>query len=405
VTDTAVSPHSPAQVFSRPWIFGPHTDLIVSIGGMLAGFSLFFMFTVLGWDVLLVWLVWVVTLDTPHFFASYFRTYLDKEERRTSRRLLIGTLSVFLIGPAVLLLCATLYYMDAQQFRLPWVLFGNAVSAWAYVHITRQHYGILRLYNRKGGESGTEEAKLDSIVLYGCLALAFAGLLMRLPQGRRRIGLGPWSPIPDNFWSSPLHTLANLQADEMLFFAAGLGVALLVARYVLFQIGKFIRREPINLPKVIFLATVIFLHSFMVFSGLLAGTTVLGFTAVVTIYHDIQYFFVVWFYAKNRYSRSPEPRRQYGLAATLSKSFPLFLITGIVLVSLPIWGFGCLINRVPACATGPQFGTPTFMGETVWILFFAWLTSGFQMHHYILDQFIWRPSRSARLREELKLDR
>ena len=53
MSDIALSPRSPARTFSLPWIFGPRTDLIVSLGGMLAGFGLFFLFTTLGLSVLL----------------------------------------------------------------------------------------------------------------------------------------------------------------------------------------------------------------------------------------------------------------------------------------------------------------------------------------------------------------
>jgi hypothetical protein len=404
MSDIALSPRAPSQVFSLPWIFGPRTDLAVSIGGMLAGFSLFFLFTTLGLSVLLVWFVWVIVLDTPHFFASYFRTYLDKEERQNSRALLIGTLAVFLIVPAVLILCGALYVAGVPRFRLPWNMFFSFVGVWAYYHVVRQHYGIMRLYNRKGGEFGTAEARLDAIMLYGALGLAFLGAVTGFNPIRRRIGLGSWPVVTDSFWSSPLDALSRLQIDQMAFYAAGFGVALLVARYAVFQAGKFMRGEPINLPKVVFIATVIFLHSFMAFSGLMPTTSVLAFTAVVTIYHDIQYFVVVWFYARNRYRKSPAPWRQYGLAGVLAKSFPLFLVAGIVTVSLPVWGASCLLNRVPVCATGAPFGPPTFMGQTAWILLFAWFTSGVQMHHYVLDQFIWRPSRSAQLRKQLKLE-
>jgi hypothetical protein len=187
------------------------------------------------------------------------------------------------------------------------------------------------------------------------------------------------------------------------FLVSGLAVGVVAVWYVAFQLGKFMRQEPINLPKVVFLATVIFLHGSLAFSGVLPSE-ILGFIAIVTIYHDIQYFCIVWFHAKNRYGESPDPRRQYGIAGTLSKSFPLFLAAGIFLVSLPIWGFGCLINGVPVCATGPQLGSPTVLGDTAWVVVFVWLTTGFQMHHYILDQKIWKPSRSAQLRKDLNLE-
>jgi hypothetical protein len=44
------------------------------------------------------------------------------------------------------------------------------------------------------------------------------------------------------------------------------------------------------------------------------------------------------------------------------------------------------------------------MGDTIWIVIFAVLTSGLQMHHYLLDQYIWRTGKSAQLRKELRLE-
>ncbi len=404
MSDIAFSPRGATRVFSTPWIFGPRTDYFVSIGGMSAGFAFVFLYAVLGWPVVLLWFLWVLVADTPHIFASYFRTYLDKQERQNSRRLLIGSLSVFLVGPAVFLLCLARYGGGFASPRIPWTVFINVVSAWAWLHVVRKHYGILRLYNRKGGEFGTAEAKLDSIVLYGTTGLSFFAMLLQLPQGREKLGLGAWAPIHDNFLTAPLHTLASLTPDQLLFFASVLGVVLLVARYAIFQTAKFIRREPINLPKVVFLATVAALYGFMAFSGLLPGTTVIAFIAVTTIYHDIQYFFVVWFYGKNRYGKSADPVREFGAAGFLSKSSLLFLIAGVIALSLPLWRFGCAINRVGACATGPVLGAETFMGDTAWVLLFTWLATGLQMHHYVLDQFIWRPSRSAQLRAQLKVE-
>jgi hypothetical protein len=38
-------------LFALPWIFGARADLAVSLGGMMAGFALFFMKTVIGWNV------------------------------------------------------------------------------------------------------------------------------------------------------------------------------------------------------------------------------------------------------------------------------------------------------------------------------------------------------------------
>jgi hypothetical protein len=169
----------------------------------------------------------------------------------------------------------------------------------------------------------------------------------------------------------------------------------------LFQAGKWLRGEAINLPKLIFLGTVFLLHGVVSFSGLLPAYTLLAFTAIITIYHDIQYLSIVWFYSRKHYQ--PDDKG-HGFAGVLAKRFAFFFGAALLLGSLPIWGLGCLINRVAVCGPGTDAGTMTFMGDTTWILFFGMLTSGLQMHHYVLDMFIWRPGKSAVLRRDLGLE-
>ena len=59
------------------WIVGKRVDLACFIGGALAGYMVFIMHAGLGWDMLLIYLLFVTFLDTPHFFGTYLRTYLD----------------------------------------------------------------------------------------------------------------------------------------------------------------------------------------------------------------------------------------------------------------------------------------------------------------------------------------
>jgi hypothetical protein len=122
---------------------------------------------------------------------------MDREARRTMKPLLIWSLGVFLIGPLALVLSYGLSAAGVGAWKLPWWLFLVGVSLWAYWHVTRQHYGILRLYHRKNNEWGTVDAKIDSWVLYGCLLIPFLALIARHPSARDRVGLPhavPWLP-------------------------------------------------------------------------------------------------------------------------------------------------------------------------------------------------------------------
>jgi len=78
--------------FSTQWIVGKRVDLFAFIGGALAGYMVFFMHAGLGWDMMLIYLLFITFLDTPHFFGTYLRTYLDRQEFKVRRTFLLGSL-------------------------------------------------------------------------------------------------------------------------------------------------------------------------------------------------------------------------------------------------------------------------------------------------------------------------
>ena len=85
MTSLPVSPAVPRERwFKANWIIGPPQDFLLFIASVATAYALIAMHTVLRWDMLLVWFIWVFTLDTPHFFATYSRTYLDRVELRRS---------------------------------------------------------------------------------------------------------------------------------------------------------------------------------------------------------------------------------------------------------------------------------------------------------------------------------
>ncbi|MGY9105314.1 MAG: hypothetical protein ACKVG0_01995 [Alphaproteobacteria bacterium] len=299
-------PEARSQLFVFPWLYGPRSDLAVGIGGMMAGFALVGMHLFLGWNMIVVWFVWVVTMDTPHFFATYSRTYLDREARKEFRPLLRRSLLIFALAPTAYLMSGALYQAGVENFKAPWQLLLAAVGIWAYLHITRQHYGFLRLYNRKNGEIGSNESKLDAWVLYGFLAFAFVGVLTHFSHTQQILGLTP----------AIGQALYAISLFAVIFFAS---------IFYLYQIGKMIRGESINVPKIVFLSTIMLLHGVVSFAGVLPADTILALTATITIYHDIQYFFFVRFQGQKRYGNTDESRRPFGFAGLLSLWWQRFL--------------------------------------------------------------------------------
>jgi hypothetical protein len=77
-----------SATLSVNWIINRRMDRTWFIGGALGGYALFFMHAGLGWDMVGIWFLWMVFLDTPHFFGTFSRTYLDKREFQQRRKLL-----------------------------------------------------------------------------------------------------------------------------------------------------------------------------------------------------------------------------------------------------------------------------------------------------------------------------
>lgn len=248
VVDTDHS-HQPGgfleQYFKMNWVFSPARDLIFLIGSVLTGWATFGIYMLLGWNMILVWFIWVIVLDTPHFYATYTRTYMDKEARKELKPLLIITLGVFLIGPLAMVLSYLLHWAGASFYLAPWWLFLVGVSLWAYWHITRQHYGILRLYHRKNGEWGTLDAKIDSWTLYGCLLIPFLALIARHPSSRGRVGLPhavPWFPEREE-GVSLLGYAIDLRWEHLVVLATLIAVGVLLTIFIGRQIQRVLRGE------------------------------------------------------------------------------------------------------------------------------------------------------------------
>jgi hypothetical protein len=101
------------------WIINRRIDLTWFIGAALGGYALFFMHAGLGWDMVGIWFLWVVFLDTPHFFGTFSRTYLDKREFQQRRKLLTWSLLWFLAGPATILLGYGLFELGVSGYQRP----------------------------------------------------------------------------------------------------------------------------------------------------------------------------------------------------------------------------------------------------------------------------------------------
>ena len=403
-------PQQATASISANWIINRRMDLAWFIGGALAAYALFFVHAGLGWDMVGIWFLWVVLLDSPHFFGTLSRTFFDKQELRQRRRLLLGSLVWYVVGPGALVMAWGLYELGATAYQLPWKIYLVFFGVWAYWHIVRQHYGFMRLYQRKNNDTHPLDARIDQALLYGGLLLPFLVFIIRHPDVRGEIGLAEALPVypalPEGGRLAALfdvNYLAGLAWEHWVVILSAVVIGALVVAFGVRQAALVRRGETINGPKILFLLAVVPLHVYVCFSPAVLTASLLAFSAFITIFHDIQYHAIVWFHHRNRYHRPGVDAKRYGLAPKISKN--LLTYFGIAI-------FFALLFRLLGCSFAVHPGCTPFLissdihlfgtlhGDAVLKAFML----GFPLQHYFIDQFIWKTSASKELRKDLNLD-
>src|SRR5512145_1723122 len=124
-----------ANVISLRWIISARDDLVWFVGSVVSSYVLLLLY-VNGFIPLFPMVAgWAILIDAPHVFGTFSRTYFDKSEWKTRRRLMLGSLLFFIIGPAMVLL------------GLGFTFFFIA-ALWAYYPLVKQHYGFMVLYKK-----------------------------------------------------------------------------------------------------------------------------------------------------------------------------------------------------------------------------------------------------------------
>jgi hypothetical protein len=372
----AVSVTSAAPVRAG-WLVDRRHDLLSTVGGLGASLALLSLHLGAGASGLVLWWAWVLCLDGPHIFATLSRTYLDRRERTARRRLLLGSLGWFAAGPLLFGLSLLL------GRRLPFELFVTVANLWAYWHVVRQHYGLMSLYQRKNGDMHPVDRRIDSLTLYVGLLAPFIAFAMTHASARRMLGLG-----------------AQPGREVLLTLLCWEAVLLVVALFAGRQLQRWRAGVGVNGPKVLLLVAALGLSALLFSPPVVGRIEFLMVAAVVTAFHNIQYHGIVWFYHRNRYHTPGADRAAFGLAPRVSQRFLIYAACGVVFTLL-YRGLGCGFGAHPGCGTfdakvmlGPGLSLRDLMVGFIW---------GFALHHYYLDQKIWRVSRDSGLNRDLKL--
>lgn len=398
----------PLNQLSINWIVSKRADLMWFIGGALTGYAMILLHTGLHLDMVTVWFLWVAFLDTPHFFGTYLRTYFDKQEFHARRKLLIGAWAWLLAGPTTLGAAYVLHRNGIAGYAIPFTAFKVFFSLWAYWHVVRQHLGIMALYKRKNNDFASTDTLIDKAVLYVGLLAPFLAFIIRHPEARTTLGLSQTMPVwprvarGDFAAIFSAEYLRGLQWEHYVVLLTMVAVGGLVLTFAFRQFYRWRSGLPVNLPKILFLIALLPLYAYINYSPAILTAPLLAFGAFVTIYHDVQYHAIVWFYSRNRYHRPGGDPKQYGLAVKISKSFGIYALCGVSM-ALVLRVFGCAFEIHPGCGPFVLTSDVTLFGSFTTRELIYSIVIGVPLHHYFVDQFIWRPSRDKGLRKDLKI--
>ena len=364
---------TPSQAISLRWIINAREDLVWFIGSVASSYVLLILYVTGVLPLIPMVAGWAILIDAPHVFGTFSRTYFDRSEWKTRKRLMLGSLLFFVVGPALVLLGVgfTFFFIAAL---------------WAYYHLVKQHYGFMVLYKKKNNDLAPVDNALDRLLLMFAFNYPFVAFIASDPSAMARV-------------PSMLRRGVNGFAILLLIGTIVLGVAWLGR-----QIQRAALRQSLNGPKYLLLAAAIPMHWIALLTPM--PNKPIALVAILTIYHNLQYHRLIWFH-NQKYSRyagvppasSAQDARApitYGPAAFISRRLIYYLGFGII--------FG-IIYQGPRQYLGylnlhtgdspAALSTPIQLG-----IAFLW---GYAFIHYYLDSKIWRVRRDPSVGKALNM--
>src|SRR6185436_11212300 len=167
---------------SLRWIISAREDLIWFVGSVASSYALLILYVTGILPLIPMVVGWAILIDAPHVFGTFSRTYFDRTEWAARRRLMLGSLLFFLVGPLMVLL------------GLGFTFFFLA-ALWAYYHLVKQHYGFMVLYKKKNADLAPIDNALDRLLLIFAFNYPFVAFIAQDPEAMARVPKGLQSSV------------------------------------------------------------------------------------------------------------------------------------------------------------------------------------------------------------------
>src|SRR6266446_1228154 len=279
---TEVITQAQPRAISLRWIINAREDLIWFVGSVASSYALLILYVTGILPLIPMVVGWAILIDAPHVFGTFSRTYFDRTEWASRKRLMLGSLIFFVVGPLMVLL------------GLGFTFFFLA-ALWAYYHLVKQHYGFMVLYKKKNSDLAGVDNALDRLLLMFAFNYPFVAFIAGDPTAMARV---------------PPVLRSGVNAVATLLLA---GTIVLGGFWLIRQIQRAWLGQQLNGPKYLLLAAAIPMHWIALLTPMPAKPIAL--VAILTIYHNLQYHRLIWFH-NQKYLERGHPGRIEGAART-----------------------------------------------------------------------------------------
>jgi hypothetical protein len=338
-----------------PWLWGPRVDLAVFVGSALVALGLAAMGRAAGLSAVpaWAWLVLVLAIDVAHVHATWFRTYLDREEVARHRVRYLG-------------LPALVYLISWSMYRADPALFWRALAYVAVFHFIRQQVGWVALYRAKAGGAPWFERVIDEAAVWA--STVYPLLVWHVHASAKGFSWFVSGDFVELSRSSALGPARGLWLSCLaLFFARQLWSALSSRRVAL---GK---------------SLIVAITAVTWYVGIVPNESDFVFTATNVIPHGVPYAWLLYSYTRERSRRAPGWTAGQVVAGGVF-GFAAALIACAFFEQL-LW------DRWAEHEQAWLFGAaPSLSAEAL-----AWLVPLLalpQAMHYVLDGLLWRRAES-----------
>ncbi len=342
-----------------------------------------------------VWVLVVMCIDVSHVWSTIFRTYLDKEEFKNHKKMLVITPILVFLGLSVIAFFSVLWFWRVMAYL-------------ALHHFIKQQYGFLVLYQIKNGEFIKKNEKQikwfsDKNILY--FSMLYPVFFWHLAEKREF----QWFYMGD-FWHFLGYTkfYTSFLNNYWIYFHILYWIIILYWLYNELFSKNFQKNQKIALGKIFWVMTT----AINWFLGIVYFNADITFTLTNVIAHGLPYMILLFFYVeKKKYNsppaKPPSPQRgskfKEGVKSAFisMKNLILMLIFVLLLGFLEEYCWDWWINRQKTEFFSYFLIYPSELIQNSYIKAMCFgLLAMPQVAHYIIDGYIWRNNKkNPHLRE------